>query len=213
MREAVAPTARNKRDFLSSQNKTAEFSDKRCSSFLRQPLIGCQISLSDWGWCISGEVLMLLAAAKNSRPPRPDWPAAVDLCIHSSESLKRTKSRKTKFAACHCRKRTLTFYLGKSKGSFREDSSLPARQLKPPLPRLLLTCCCLSPRRGNAQSLIEAEEVRAESKDKERLWGEIKKEACREPLPPLRRQNTLRLNLASSTQRWVFKLPAISCKI
>ena len=41
--------------------------------FLRHPLIGCQISLSDWGWCISGEVLMLLAAANNScAARRPD---------------------------------------------------------------------------------------------------------------------------------------------
>lgn len=61
--------------------KLQSFPTNVAAVFLRQPPIGCQISLSDWGWCISGEVLMLLALAKNSRARPPDWPAAaVDVC-------------------------------------------------------------------------------------------------------------------------------------
>ena len=52
--------------------KLQSFRTNLAAVFLRHLLIGCQISLSDWGWCISGEVLMLLAAAKNSRARPPD---------------------------------------------------------------------------------------------------------------------------------------------
>ena len=52
--------------------KLQSFPTNVAAVFLRQPPIGCQISLSDWGWCISGEVLMLLALAKNSRARPPD---------------------------------------------------------------------------------------------------------------------------------------------
>ena len=46
--------------------KLQSFPTNLAAVFLRHLLIGRQISLSDWGWCISGEVLMLLAPAKNS---------------------------------------------------------------------------------------------------------------------------------------------------
>ena len=37
--------------------------------FCVSPRLGPKYHLSDWGWCISGELLMLLAAAKNSHAP------------------------------------------------------------------------------------------------------------------------------------------------
>ena len=37
--------------------------------FCVSPRLGPKYHLSDWGWCISGELLMLVAAAKNSHAP------------------------------------------------------------------------------------------------------------------------------------------------
>ena len=150
-----------------------------------QPPIGCQISLSDWGWCISGEVLMLLAAAKNSRVRPPDWPAAaVDVCCSTRVALKMEKiKRGEKIYSLPLQEEgpILTgFQLFWSKSIKRQAivcAAAQAAETSPPTsyPPSLALLPCLSPRRGNAQSPIEAE-VRGEIF--ERIWGERKKDVA-----------------------------------
>ena len=168
--------------------------------FCVSPRLGPKYHLSDWGWCISGELLMLLAAAKNSHaPPGLTEPRSWSTWWGPDE---KSNTAKMPLLWC-CLLRRADPNLGQwgwiERLFWAAEISSSSSSWTPLL-------CCLSPRRGHAQLLIQAVGEGVGLRQRDLRSGGVeekreKEEKCRGLRPLRRRPSTLQQSSVSSIQR------------